>query len=388
MTVFQYKAYISYSHKDERWAAWLHRSLEAYRVPRNLVGDSNEMGRVPARIRPVFRDRDDLSSVADLDTTVKQALADAENLVVVCSPHAASSHWVNEEIRHFARLGRTARIFCIIVGGDPAADGSVAACFPAALAEAGLKEPLAADVRKWADGKNIAKLKLIAGLLGIRLDELRRRELQRRRKTQALAGLGIVVAVSLIIVTLVAQISERHEREKTEQLATFIVDLGERLQSDADLETLALISTEALKHLQGMDLDKLSLETGEKVALALRQMGKVSQGQGKPPQALDAFGRSRDLFLRLVKKYPNRQDLLFQLGNAEFYIGNLHLEQGHYELALQAMNRAWRVSFLIWILRTRTGSWNSHIPITTSLLCNWKAVWGLAKERSSLLLNL
>jgi len=285
----------------------------------------------------VFRDRDDLSSVADLGATVKQALADSENLIVVCSPRAAASHWVNEEIRQFARLGRTAQIFCIIVGGDPAADGSVAACFPAALAEAGLKEPLAADVRKWADGKNIAKLKLIAGLLGIRLDELRRRELQRLRKRRAMAGLGVVVAVSLIAVTLVAQISERHEREKTEQLATFIVDLGERLQSDADLETLALISTEALKHLQGMDLDKLSLETGEKVALALRQMGKVSQGQGRPAQALDAFGRSRDLFLRLTKKHPDRQDLLFQLGNAEFYIGNLHLAQGHYERALQAM---------------------------------------------------
>jgi len=178
-------------------------------VPRNLVGDDNEMGRVPARIRPVFRDRDDLPSVADLGATVKQALADSENLIVVCSPRAAASHWVNEEIRHFARLGRTARIFCIIVGGDPAADGSVAACFPAALAEAGLQEPLAADVRKWADGKNVAKLKLIAGLLGIRLDELRRRELQRQRKRRAITGLGVAAAVGLIVVTTVAQISKR-----------------------------------------------------------------------------------------------------------------------------------------------------------------------------------
>ena len=337
MTEFRYRAYISYSHKDEVWASWLHRSLEAYRIPRNLVGSINNVGRVPARIRPVFRDRDDLSSVADLGDTVKQALSDSENLIVICSPEAAASHWVNEEIRHFAHLGRADRIFCIIVNGEPADDGSVAALFPAALAEIGMQEPLAADVRKWADGKNTAKLKLIAGMLGIRLDELRQRDLQRHRKRQAIVGLGVVAAVSLIVVTLVAQISEQQEREKTEQLATFIVDLGERLQSDADLETLALISTEASKHLQSMDLDKLSPATGEKVALALRQMGNVSQGQGRPVEALVAFERSRDLFSRLAKKYPEKQELLFQLGNAEYFIGNLHAEQDHYESALKAM---------------------------------------------------
>jgi len=353
-------------------------------VPRNLVGDTNEVGKVPGRIRPVFRDRDDLSSVADLGTTVKQALADSENLIVVCSPRAAASHWVNEEIRHFARLDRAARIFCIIVGGGPAADGSVAACFPAALAEAGMAEPLAADVRKWADGKKVAKLKLIAGLLGIRLDKLRRRELQRQRKQQVITGLGVVVAVSLITVTTVARISERHEREKTEQLATFIVDLGERLQSDADLETLALISTEALKHLQGMDLDKLSLETGEKVALALRQMGKVSQGQGRPVQALDAFGRSRDLFLRLARKYPQKQDLLFQLGNAEFYIGSLHLEQGHYKRALVAMKSYQKLTRQLFDMDPENPDWIMELAYSYNNIAALQLESGLGIDKKTL----
>ena len=34
---------------------------------------------------------------------------------------------------------------------------------------------LAADARKWADGKSLARLKLVAGILGIRLDDLRQR---------------------------------------------------------------------------------------------------------------------------------------------------------------------------------------------------------------------
>ena len=337
MPDFQYRAYISYSHRDEAWAAWLHHALESYRVPAHLVGIQSSVGDVPALIRPVFRDRDDLSSATDLGQTVKQALSDSENLVVLCSPAAAASKWVGEEIRLFASLGRTDRIFCIIVDGEAADDGPVSACFHPALAEIGHTEPLAADVRKWADGKRVAKLKLIAGLLGIRLDELRQRDLQRRRKRQLLTGLGVAAALTLAVITLVSQVSEKHEREKAEQLATFVVDLGERLQSDVDLETLALIGAEASRYLQELDPERLSAETGKKVALALRQMGRVSQYQGKPEDALKAFERSRDLLSGLYKKFPDISELLFALGNAEYYIGNLHFMEGRYESAMESM---------------------------------------------------
>jgi hypothetical protein len=337
MAELRFKGYISYSHKDESWARWLHGALESYRVPRHLVGKQTSIGEVPARIRPIFRDRDDLSSAVDLEDTVKQALSDSENLILICSPEAVNSQWVNDEIRFFADLGRAERVFCIIVGGEAAADGSMAGCFPSALAEVGLREPLAADVRKWADGKNVAKLKLIAGLLDIRLDELRQRDLHRRRKRQVLTSLGIAAALTLAVITVVSQISEQHEREKAEQLATFVVDLGERLKSDVDLETLALISAEASKHLQGLDPDKLSPETGEKVALALRQMGRVSEFQGKPAEALAAYQRSRDLLAGLNKKHAEIPRLLFELGNAEFYLGNLYNQEGQFESALESM---------------------------------------------------
>jgi tetratricopeptide (TPR) repeat protein len=344
MAEYRYRAYISYSHKDESWAKWLHRALESYRLPRNLVGKKTRKGEVPSRIRPVFRDRDDLSSATDLGSTVKQALADSENLVVICSPDAAASHWVNEEIREFAGLGRTDRIFCIIVDGEPAADGSVAVCFPDALTEIGLREPLAADVRQWADGKRVALLKVIAGLLGLRLDELRQRDLQRRRKRQVTTAISALLVIALAVMTVVSKVSERQEREKAENLATFVVDLGERLQSDADLETLALISTEAARYLQEMDPDKLSAETGKKVALALRQMGRVNQSQGKADEALESFQRSLELIKGLNDKYPETPGLLFELGNAEFYIGNLHLRQGRYDAALQSMQNYHRAT--------------------------------------------
>ena len=70
---------------------------------------------------PIVRDRDELSSAADLSGKLKEALADSETLIILCSPEAARSKWVNEEIRHFRSLGRGDRIYCVIVDGDPQA---------------------------------------------------------------------------------------------------------------------------------------------------------------------------------------------------------------------------------------------------------------------------
>ena len=35
---FKYRAFISYSHSDERWARWLHKAFETYSVPKRLIG--------------------------------------------------------------------------------------------------------------------------------------------------------------------------------------------------------------------------------------------------------------------------------------------------------------------------------------------------------------
>ena len=52
---WKYWAFISYSHRDKRWAEWLHSQLETYRIPRRLVGTPGRDGAVPARLFPIFR---------------------------------------------------------------------------------------------------------------------------------------------------------------------------------------------------------------------------------------------------------------------------------------------------------------------------------------------
>jgi hypothetical protein len=213
---YRYWAFISYSHQDEQWASWLHSALESYRVPRKLVGRASPLGPLPRRLFPVFKDRDELPGASDLNQKIQEALKASRCIIVICSPQSAASRWVNEEIKRFKQLGREGRVLCLIVGGEPNATARSAAsdveCFPEAIryrvdADGELTgeraEPIAADARKGKDGRTNAKLKLIAGILGVGFDELRQRERRRalRRRSQIWAGAvgALILALSVYI---------------------------------------------------------------------------------------------------------------------------------------------------------------------------------------------
>lgn len=193
-----YIAFISYSHRDEAFARWLHRRLEGWRISRDLAGRDAAFGPVPQKLRPIFRDRDDFSGAPSLQDATLAALRGSQAMIVICSAAAAASTHVDAEIREFRRLGRGGRIVPVIVPDAP--PGPVDGLFPHWLShEAGPDgeatgerlEPIAADARDGADGRQRAAAKVVAGLLGLPLDEILKREAQARRARNAwLAGLG------------------------------------------------------------------------------------------------------------------------------------------------------------------------------------------------------
>jgi hypothetical protein len=124
----RYCAFVSYRHADNVqegrwWAEWLHRGLERYVVPPDLVGQPNLRGEpIPRSLYPIFRDEDELPANADLATGIRTALEASNHLIVLCSPRSAVSPWVRKEVREFKELGRGDRILAVIVAGAPNAD--------------------------------------------------------------------------------------------------------------------------------------------------------------------------------------------------------------------------------------------------------------------------
>ena len=191
---FTQRAFITHSQTDSNWGEWLQKALETYRVPNRLVGRDSRDGPVPKRLIPIYRDTHGITDSNDIGATRRNLLQQSRYLIVICSPSAATSPWINEEVLEFKRLGRENRILCLIVDGEPNVTDKVniseAECFCEALryktdANGQLTEqhtePIAADLRPGKDGKDASKLKILAGLLGVSFDDLRQRDLRRRR---------------------------------------------------------------------------------------------------------------------------------------------------------------------------------------------------------------
>ena len=210
MATFKYRAFLSYSHRDTNWAKRLHRALEAYRIDKDLVGRDTAHGPVPKTLRPIFRDREDFSAGHSLSEQTLAALEASQFLIVICSPNAAKSPYVNEEIRCFKAFGRATRLIPVIVDGEPGA--AQRDCFPPALrfklgADGTLtderEEPIAADARPQGDGKEIAKQKVVAGLLGLGLDEVMRRAERAGKRRNLLRMGGATIAAAVIAMAAV-----------------------------------------------------------------------------------------------------------------------------------------------------------------------------------------
>lgn len=292
----RYWAFISYSHADEAWARWLHGTIETWRVPWRLVGHPHPDGPIPRRLFPVFRDRDELSSSHELGGAIRQALAQSRYLIVICSPRSAASRWVNEEIRHFKAMGREARVLALIVDGEP---GSASAeCFAPALSrrvsvdgtvlDTEAVEPIAADVRSGRDSRRHARLRLLAGMLGIGFDALQRRERRRliwRAASAATLSVALLAAASSAWQWRERQIAETGRQQSVQRLTA----IGrEALQQGAYARaTAALKQAVAL----GGNEPALNLALHQATAVSRAWLRRWSLGAPARRVALSADGR-------------------------------------------------------------------------------------------------
>jgi tetratricopeptide (TPR) repeat protein len=362
----RYWAFLSYSHKDSEIADWLHSALEKYRVPRTLVGRETSRGMIPAGFSPIFRDRHELAASGDLGHTIREALAESRCLIVLCSPEAARSRWTNEEIFAFRKAHPDFCVLAAIVEGEPFASEvkghEAEECFPPALRQkfdsrgrpTGKRaEPIAADLRETGDGRQLGLLKIVAGMIGVGLDDLVQREQQRRHKKLtyiAAASLaGMVVTSGLSIYAFDKRDEARDQRREAEGLVGFMLgDLREKLEPIGQLDALDSVGVQALRYFEKQDLDDLSDAALAQRGRALTLMGEIAQTRGDVDGALVRFREAMASTGEMVRRSPDNAGLLFDHAQNVFYVGSIAMQRGDLPQAEAAMreyrNLAYRMA--------------------------------------------
>lgn len=197
-TAFQHRAFLSYSHRDQRAARRLHGALETFAIDKDLAGRETALGPVPKSLRPIFRDREDFSGGHALTDATLAALDASAAMIVLCSPAAAVSHYVNEEVRLFKQRHPDRPVIPVIAAGEPPDCFPLAAAYDVDADGAVTHRPvtvLAPDLRGEGDGWPLALAKVVAGLTGVATDEVYHRAERARRRRQRvwIAGLSVVV---------------------------------------------------------------------------------------------------------------------------------------------------------------------------------------------------
>lgn len=297
---YKYWAFISFSHQDNQftradgkgdyicWAKWLHDRIETFPIPaayRDRLTPTGEP--MPENFCPSFRDEAELTPGNDLGGKIREALERSRFLIVIASPRSAGSDYVNEEVRYFRQLDRTDRILTLIIDGEPKFQGESKPgssaddkCFCPALVHPLLPDgrvdknvwlperPIGADVRMKdnappremraserdqpdrRDLLEIMKLKLIAGLMGVGLDDLVQREKARQlnvamEKAKTLRRWLTAVGILAVLALAAAGLAWANKREADRQKVAAVTS-AEQAKSAKNLAVAAKSAADEL----------------------------------------------------------------------------------------------------------------------------------------------
>jgi tetratricopeptide (TPR) repeat protein len=355
-------AFLSYSHKDSDTATWLHEELEEFKVPTRLVGKLTEQGPIPRRLAPIFRDRHELAAASDLGEEIEVALAGSRFLIVLCSPAAAKSKWIDKEIASFKRLHRDDRVLAAIIEGEPFASNmpgrEAEECFPPALRThfdrlgrptSQPAEPIAADLREEGDGRRVGLLKLAAGMMGVGLDELVQREAQRRHRRlyaiTAASVAGMLVASGLAYTAIEARDEARDQRREAEGLIGFMLgDLREKLEPLGRLDVLDSVGGRALAYYEKQDKSDLSDDSLAQRSRALTLMGEMAFTRGDLDRALRLYREAMASTAEAVRRDPDKPQNLFDHAQNVFWTGYVDYQRGSLDKAERAFQEYRRLA--------------------------------------------
>jgi hypothetical protein len=274
----------------------------------------------------------------------------SEFLIVLCSPAAVGSKYVDEEIRYFRNRGRDDRILAFVV--DVAPGKSVSSSFPPALIEgapsgreSGLgHEPLAPDARACGDGWKDAHVKLVAGMLGLPLDFIKGRHARRQTKkrlAQGAAAVSLVVAAAITIASVLQtrdanraanagmEVAVQGVAESRERIARLTDSM--QMRASAAVESL-LANLDQLSKLRmwGVGNPKTLLERATNQLRLAREYGRRADYENQRRAAMQGLAEIAEL----KAEGELERSILMLRAEGHWLLGNAYFGASKWEVAL------------------------------------------------------
>lgn len=224
-----YDAFLSYSHaRDARLAPAFQRELERFAKPWYRI-----------RALRVFRDNASLTANPGLWASIEQALANSEWFVLMASPEAARSSWINREVAWWVANRSVRRLLIVLTEGDPIwntsggeTGRSAGSALPPTLRAVLREEPRWVDLRwlqrieqvDWSTPRlrdSIADV--AAAVRGVPKDLLIGEHIEQHRRAMRLARGGVAALALLLVATTVAAIvavAQRNNARNEARIAT------------------------------------------------------------------------------------------------------------------------------------------------------------------------
>ncbi len=325
-----YSAFLSYSRRDIAVAERIHKRLETYRLPRRLHPHSVAWDRHGRRLKPVFRDIDEMAAARDLGTAIDAAIASSAFLIVLCSPELAQSDWVGREITMFRAAHGDANILAALVGGSAAT-----AYHPALLRgdDGVLRHPLAADFRPEGDGAHLARLKLVAVMAGVGLGELVRRDAQRRLRQIGTAAATVVVVVAIVGLLAVMALRSRADADRQSARAGtmsgyMLDDLRGKLKHYGSLGMLAEVNEGVMATFRGRDLAGLTDTELAQLAKLRLAIGEDAEQRGDLSAARTEIAEAARITATRLAAAPGDPQRIFDHAQSQYYVALIDWRAG------------------------------------------------------------